>query len=70
MKLSSSIALAVFVTLAGMGLSRRLSHREACARFEEEISRVRGLTPDSGARTTPSAVQERVESRLAELDAE
>jgi hypothetical protein len=70
MKLSLMIALAAFLTLAGMRLSHGLSHSRARARFEKEISRVRSLTPENGARAAPSADQKRLEGRLAELDAE
>jgi hypothetical protein len=70
MKFSLMIALAAFLALAGIRLSQSLSHSQACARFEHEIARVRSLTPDNGPRTAPSAAQERLEGRLAELDAE
>jgi hypothetical protein len=51
-------------------LSQGLSHSQACARFETEIARVRSLAPDNASRSAPSADQERLEGRLAELDAE
>ncbi len=70
MKLSFLIALAAFLTLAGIQLSQGLSHSQACARFEKEIARVRTLAPDNSSRTASPVAKDRLESRLAALDAE